>query len=122
VPALAALSDVRSWRLPLLAAHARQRNALSGIVPKNRHDQRNYRHPSTFYMPSLVMEANMLPEERRKELANSEEEMWRVLAILGMSRETIERSMAFKNSQPPQEEPPLPARKAIGRLRNGRPG
>jgi hypothetical protein len=61
----------------------------------------------------------MSPEDRRKELLNSEEEMWRILMILGMSRETIERSMAFKNSHPPQEEPPLPARKAIGRLRNG---
>jgi hypothetical protein len=68
------------------------------------------------------MEAIMSPEERRKELANSEEEMWRVLTILGMSRETIERSMAFKKSHPPQEEQPRLARKYSGRSRITQPG
>jgi hypothetical protein len=67
------------------------------------------------------MEATMLPEERRKELANSEEEMWRVLAILGMSRETIERSMAFKKSHPPQEAQPRLERKSSGRSRITQP-
>ena len=40
----------------------------------------------------------MSPEQRRKDLADSEEEMWRMLILLGMSRETVERTISFKNS------------------------
>jgi hypothetical protein len=50
----------------------------------------------------------MSPEQRLKELADSEQEIWRVLLLLGMSPETIERSMAFRNEHAGKEERPLP--------------
>jgi len=53
----------------------------------------------------------MSPEQRRKDLADSEEEMWRVLLMLGMSRETVERTIEFKNNLARKEEASLPTRR-----------
>ena len=52
----------------------------------------------------------MSPEKRLKELANSKQEMWRVLALLGMSPETLEQARAFRTKRP-QQEKPRPGRK-----------
>jgi hypothetical protein len=65
---------------------------------------------SAFYISSLVMEVTMSPEQRVKELADSEQEIWRILLLLGMSPETIERSIAFKNKQAGKKARPLPGR------------
>ena len=59
----------------------------------------------------------MSPEQRRQDLADSEEEMRRVLTLLGMSRERLERTMAFKNNRAREQEMPLPARRPPGRPR-----
>ena len=69
-------------------------------------------------MACLVMEVAMSPEQRVKELADSEQEIWRVLLLLGMSRETVERSMAFKKEHAGEEERPLP--RPPGRTRPSR--
>jgi hypothetical protein len=63
----------------------------------------------------------MSPEQRRQDLADSEQEIWRVLTLLGMSRETLERTMALKNSRTHEQKIPLPARKPPGRPRITRP-
>jgi len=52
------------------------------------------------------------PEERLKELANSKQEVWRVLAPLGMSPETVEQAMAFSTKHPHQKKP-RPGRKPL---------
>ena len=53
----------------------------------------------------------MSPEERLKELANSKQEMWRVLALLGMSPETVEQARAFRTKQ--HQEKPRPRRRPL---------
>ena len=45
-----------------------------------------------------------MSQQRVKNLADSEEEMFRLLQMLGMSRETIERAMAFKHEHAGKEE------------------
>jgi hypothetical protein len=53
------------------------------------------------------MEVTMSPEQRVKDSADSEEEMFRLLLMLGMSRETIEEAMAFKHEHAGEQERPL---------------
>ena len=54
----------------------------------------------------------MSPEERLKELAILKQEVWRVLALLGMSPETVEQAMAFRTKHPKPEKP-RPRRKPL---------